>query len=151
MTTSTARTRPTRRRAAVLTLPAVVLLVGCSADAEPAAPAPSAAGSSAAESTAAAGSSAAAATPSATGAADAPACPDAAVLAAAAPSQAPGVQLSDPTCSGSWAVIGISGLVGPSVQVFRYVDGAWQPADRDALCAAGELPADLAPAVCPAG
>lgn len=74
------------------------------------------------------------------------------VLAAVSPSQAPGVRLTDPVCSGSWAVIGTSGpTVGPVVQVFRDADGAWQPADRDAVCPAGELPADLEPGVCQAG
>ncbi|MCZ2827546.1 hypothetical protein O2W14_01695 [Modestobacter sp. VKM Ac-2986] len=126
----------------------IALLAGCSADVEPAAPAPS----TAVPSASAASSAAAAATPSATGAAEAPACPDAAVLAAVAPSQGPGVQLTDPVCSGSWAVIGISGPTdGPVVQVFRYAGGAWQPADRAAVCEAGELPADLEPGVCQAG
>jgi hypothetical protein len=138
MTGPAARARPSRRPGAVtaLALSAVALLAGCSSDEEPAAaPAPSAA-----------------ATPAATAAAETPACPDGATLAAVSPDQAPGVQLTDPTCSGPWAVIGLSGpTVGPVVQVFRYADGAWAPADRDAVCTAGELPADIQPGVCQAG
>jgi hypothetical protein len=138
-----------------LALPVAALLAGCSADPEPVAapatsrsPAASAATTTPATTTPAPTSAGA----PATGAADTPACPDAAVLAAVAPSQAPGVQLTDPTCSGPWAVIGISGpTVGPVVQVFRHTDGSWQPADRDAVCAAGELPADIEPGVCQAG
>ena len=154
MTTSPARAGVTRRLVA-LALPAVALLAGCSSDDQSAAaPVTSAtsASASAASSAAPTASDPSAASPSATGAADAPTCPDAATLAAVAPSQAPGVQLTDPTCSGPWAVIGISGPApGPVVQLFRYADGAWQPADRDAACAAGELPADIEPGVCQAG
>ncbi|MFQ1002223.1 hypothetical protein [Modestobacter sp. SSW1-42] len=148
MATTPAHPRLPRRTALVLALPVAVLLGGCSSGEEPpVAPAPSTPGAS---------SSAAAATPSATPSADAaaaaPTCPDAAVLAAVSPSQAPGVRLTDPVCSGSWAVIGTSGPTsGPVVQVFHHADGAWQPADRDAVCAAGELPADLEPGVCQAG
>jgi len=159
MITCTAPTRPSRRSwtAVALAAPVAALLAGCSSGEEPAAaPSTSApASASAAGSSAAASTSTSTPTPApttATGPADAPTCPDAAVLAAVAPSQAPGVQLTDPTCSGSWAVIGTAGpTIGPSVQVFRYVDGAWQPADRGAVCAAGELPADLEPCVCQAG
>ena len=155
MTRSSSRLRwPTL----ALALPAAALLTGCSGNDQPAAaPASSSmasssvgsspvASSSAATSTAATGSAGAGAT------AEAPTCPDVATLAALSPSQAPGVQLTDPTCSGSWAVIGVSGPTpGPVVQLFRYVDGAWQLADRDAACAAGELPADIEPGVCQAG
>ncbi|QXG77711.1 hypothetical protein KUM42_09545 [Modestobacter sp. L9-4] len=149
MTATAARSRSAWSVVA-LALPAATLLAGCSADPEPvAAPATSESPAASAATTTPAPTSAGA---PATAAADAPACPDAAVLAAVAPDQAPGVQLTDPTCSGPWAVIGISGpTVGPVVQVFRYADGAWQPADRDAVCAAGELPADIEPGVCQAG
>ena len=154
MSTSPARARVTRRLVA-LALPAVALLAGCSSGEQPAAaPVTSATVSSSAASPPASptASDPSAASPSATGAADAPTCPDAATLAAVAPSQAPGVQLTDPTCSGPWAVVGISGPApGPVVQLFRYTDGAWQPTDRDAACAAGELPADIEPGVCQAG
>ena len=142
MPTSTARRARRRGTLLALALPAVVLLTGCSAEEEPAAaPAPS----SAAPAPVPAPSTAA-------GTTGAPAGPDAATLAAVSPSQAPGVQLTDPTCSGPWAVIGLSGpTAGPVVELFRFTGGAWQPTDRDAACAAGELPADLEPGVCQAG
>ena len=167
MTTSSAAS-PSRPRwpALVLALPAVALLAGCSGDEQPAAaPATSAAASptsadssstattpTATTSAATAPTATTPATTTATGAADAPACPDVSTLAALSPSQAPGVQLTDPFCSGTWAVIGISGPApGPVVQLFRYADGAWQSADEDAACAAGELPGDIEPSVCRAG
>jgi hypothetical protein len=126
-------------------MPVTVLLAGCSSDPDEGQAAPAATSPATSAATSPAPSSAA--DPVA-----APACPDAATLAAAAPDQPPGVQLTDPTCSGEWAVIGINGpTLGPVVQVFRYVSGAWQAADRDAACAAGELPADIEPGVCQAG
>jgi hypothetical protein len=144
MTTSPARVT---RRLVALALPAIALLAGCSSDEQPAAAPATVTVTAPAET-----SATASAPTTATGAADAPACPDAATLAAVSPSQAPGVQLTDPTCSGPWAVIGISGPApGPVVQLFRYSDGAWQPADRDDACASGELPADIEPGVCQAG
>ena len=149
MTTIRTCTRPSRRLAVALALPVVVLLAGCSSDEEPAAAPPA---SSAAAAPTAGDTTSASSPATATGAADAPTCPDAATLAAVSPSQAPGVQLTDPTCSGPWAVIGISGPApGPVVELFRYAEGAWQPADRDAACASGELPADIEPGVCQAG
>jgi hypothetical protein len=145
MTTSLARLP---RGVIALALPAAVLLAGCSSDEQPvAAPATVTVTAPAGTPTTAAG-----APTTTTGAAEAPDCPDAATLAAVSPSQAPGVQLTDPTCSGPWAVIGISGPApGPVVQLFRWSEGAWQPADRDAACASGELPADIEPGVCQAG
>jgi len=139
---------PGRRRpgaVALLALPLTVLLAGCSSDPDEDRAAPASASPVTSASSSAASSSAA--DPVA-----APTCPDAAVLAGLAPSQPPGVQLTDPTCSGEWAVIGIAGpTTGPYVQLFRYVSGAWQTADRDAACAAGDLPADIEPGVCQAG
>jgi hypothetical protein len=147
MTTSPARLT---RGLIALALPAAVLLAGCSADEQPAA-APAMVTVTAPAPTSTPTTTASAPT-TATGAAEVPDCPDAATLAAVSPSQAPGVQLTDPTCSGPWAVIGISGPApGPVVQLFRWSDGAWQPADRDAACASGELPADIEPGVCSAG
>ena len=156
MTTTRTSPRPSRRLAVALALPAVALLAACSSGDEPAgAPATVtvSAPTAVAEPTAASTPTATASAPTTdTGAAEAPSCPDAATLAAVSPSQAPGVQLTDPTCSGPWAVIGISGPApGPVVELFRYADGAWQPADRDAACASGELPADIEPGVCQAG
>ena len=153
MTTSPARVT---RGLVALALPAVALLAGCSSAEAPAgAPATLTVSAPTAvdpPTSASAPTTTASAPATATGAADGPACPDAATLAAVSPSQAPGVQLTEPTCSGPWAVVGISGPVpGPVVELFRYADGAWAPADRDAACADGELPADIEPGVCQAG
>ena len=151
MTTSPA---PARHRwtTSALALSAAALLAGCSSAEEPVAAPATVTVTESAPTSASAPSTTASAPTSATGAVDTPACPDAATLAAVSPGQAPGVQLTEPTCSGPWAVIGISGPVpGPVVQLFRHADGAWQPADRDAACASGELPADIEPGVCQAG
>ena len=81
-----------------------------------------------------------------------PGCPDAATLFALVPDRPTGVSLTDTTCSGDWAVIGVLGpTYGQRVQLFQYVDGSWRPADSSQACTAGQLPADIEPGVCDAG
>ena len=83
----------------------------------------------------------------------APSCPDAATLYAATTDQSPGVRLTETTCSGTWAFIGVRGPgQAQDVLLFEYTDGTWRPVDEDQACAGGDsLPDEVVQSVCNAG
>ena len=60
---------------------------------------------------------------------------------------------TDTTCTGTWALIGVSGPAQPQdVRLFEYVDGTWRLQDEAQACVAGDsLPAAVARSVCDAG
>jgi len=81
-----------------------------------------------------------------------PSCPAAATLFALVPDGQTDVRLTDATCSGTWAFIGVGGPgQAQDVRLFGYLEGSWQPVDEDRACAAGDsLPAAVQRSVCDA-
>lgn len=132
-----------RGRTTAASMLALVLLAGCDSASDDGTPASSDTGSATSESPSPGGSAPAAESE----------CPDAASLYALAPDRQTDVRLTDTTCSGAWAFIGVSGPANAQdVLLYERVDGAWQPADESEACAAGDsLPAVVSRSVCDAG
>ncbi|MBB3678294.1 hypothetical protein [Modestobacter versicolor] len=78
---------------------------------------------------------------------------EAATLLALSPDQPTGARPTETTCSGTRAVVGVTGPgQAQDVLLFGYVDGQWQPVDEAEACAAGDsLPAAVVQSVCDAG
>lgn len=91
--------------------------------------------------------------PGTTAATGNPDCPDAAALFALGPNRPTDLRPTGTTCSGTWALLGVSGPArAQDVLLFEYVDGTWRLRDEAEACVAGDsLPAAVARSVCDAG